>query len=75
MKTYKIYSARLEYGKYNRYKGTYLADDVKECIEKFRKPFPDGGLNLNPFYAVIVEVSEDGKTKIVHNEHLSFCEE
>jgi hypothetical protein len=74
MKIYKIYSARLEYGKYNRYKGTVNAENLNEVKQLIKKTLPEGGFLLNPFYAVIVDIT-DGKKEIVYNQHLSLCEE
>jgi len=74
MAKFDIYTARLEYIKYNKLKGSVNAESLEDAKVLIKKPLTEGGLNINPFYAVIVEITENS-TKIVHNKHLVFCTE
>lgn len=74
MAKYDIYTARLVYNKYNKLKGSVNAESLDEVKELIKKPINEGGFFLNPFYAVIVEITEK-TSKIVHNRHLEFCVE
>ena len=70
-KTYNIYSARLHYHEFNKLIGTmkgYTVDAIRLMIQK---PKLQGGLNINPFYAVIIDVT-DGAQIIEYNRHLAF---
>jgi hypothetical protein len=71
MKTFTVYSARMVYHEFNKLIGTVEAYDLKGAKELIKKPLDQGGLNLNPFYAVIVD-HEAGATLILHNEFLQF---
>ncbi len=73
MKTYNIYSARLHYHEFNKLIGTKKAESIDYLKTQIQKPVSFGGLNLNPFYAVIVDIT-DGAKIIEHNKHLGFCE-
>lgn len=68
MAIYTVFNGRLQYSDYNRYAGKVLANDLHEVKARIKKSIPDGGFNLNPFYAVILD--ETGK--VVHNAHLQF---
>lgn len=70
-KTFHVYSARLQYNQYNELLGTVEAYDLKQVKEQIKKLPSEGGLNLNPFYSVIVD-QEMGATLILHNEHMNF---
>lgn len=74
MNTYTVYTARLQYKDNNKKKGEIKAHNVEQVIETIKKPINDGGFNLNPFYAVIVDESNGAKI-ILHNKHLQFVPE
>lgn len=71
MKTFEIYTARLEYGQYNQLIGEIKAYSVEQVKDKIKKPVLEGGMNLNPYYAVIVDVT-DGSKIVVHNKFCQF---
>lgn len=71
MKNFKVYTARLDHSKVNKFKGEISADSIEEVKTQMAKPMNEGGFNLNPFYSLIIEVI-DGKDKIVYNEFCQF---
>lgn len=71
MKTFTIYTCRAHYHEFNKLVGTVQAYDLKGAKDQIKKPVNQGGFNLNPFYAVIVD-EEGGAQIILHNEFLQF---
>ena len=63
MQTFKVYTARLNFGNVNKFVAEVTARDLDELKLKLRTEF-----NLNPFYAVILD--EHGN--VLKNEHMPF---
>jgi hypothetical protein len=72
--TYGIYSVRLEYRQFNKKLGEVKADNVEQVKAQIKKPITEGGMNLNPFYVVIIDETMGAKI-IEHNRHLAFVED
>jgi hypothetical protein len=66
---YNIYGPRLVAGEYNQYKGQIYANNLDEAKAKIKLPLSQGGLNLNPYYAVICDDSD----KVLWNQNLPLC--
>lgn len=66
MQNYSIYTARLTAVSYNKYIKTLQAESIEEIKHKVKLPISAGGLNLNLYFALIVE---DNTGKIVWNQH------
>ncbi len=66
---YNIYGPRLVAGEYNQYKGQIYATDLEDAKRVVRLPLSEGGLFLNPYYAVICDDSD----KVLWNKNLAFC--
>lgn len=62
-KEFEVFSARLQYNRFNELQGTVLCKNLEQC-----KNVIEERIKINPFYAVI---SEGGK--ILLNEHMTFC--
>lgn len=71
MKTYHVYTGRLNYHEFNKFVCEVKAYNIQEVANQIKKPISEGGHNLNPFYTVIIDVT-DGAQIIEHNRHLSF---
>jgi hypothetical protein len=69
IKDYAVYKARLQYKDFNQFIGMFRAADVDDVKRQLKTDSV-----INPFYAVIIDVT-GGALIIEHNKHLDFVKQ